>query len=45
MDPIIIKTHSLSGLGTNIGLLSMLAHTNQKFEIHTTFYWDMYLKS
>lgn len=45
MDPIVIKAHSLRGLGTNIGLLSMLAHTGKKFEIHTTFYWDMYLKA
>ena len=45
MDPIVIKAHSFSGLGTNIGTLSMLAHTNQKFEIHTTPDWYNYLKS
>lgn len=43
MEPIIINTHSLRGLGTNIGLLSMLNHTGNKFEIQTTKHWGEYL--
>lgn len=44
METISINTHSLRGLGTNIGLLSMLLHTGKKVEISTSRQWSEYLQ-
>lgn len=43
METLVYNTHSLRGLGTNIGLLSRLNHTGKQFQIQVTKTWIEYL--
>lgn len=45
MEALVYNTHSLRGLGSNIGLFSRLVHTGKPFEIQTTKHWFDYLNT